>query len=341
MNYTENCRLPQWEETDWVLRTDFNDAFAALEVIGTDHAKLRSLAGDLARDAYRREIQGRVCHGRGGVTNSMWVNALASREDAGGDGHGWSGRYGVRLGPGNLPDWDCVSASAKEESYICIGYDHLPTNAAAAVTFTSDAYGILESINIWSEMHPTFASSAKEYPFTITMTRLDTGESTQSPVFMSQSAPGYQRITAYEVNYPLEAGVSYRFAYEMPEPYTLFGKGGFVLASSQFYSITGPQMEFAERGANQVPDAAASAPDGSRGATGIVRWRGNGTVALLLNDVLMAKSQEREGFTAEGEPCMETEFRLDPLPEGPLTVRLAWTKKEGDFSVFDYGLIWE
>lgn len=31
MNYTENYHLPQWEETDRILRKDFNDAMASIE----------------------------------------------------------------------------------------------------------------------------------------------------------------------------------------------------------------------------------------------------------------------------------------------------------------------
>ena len=31
MNYTENYHLPQWEETDRVLRTDFNNAMDSIE----------------------------------------------------------------------------------------------------------------------------------------------------------------------------------------------------------------------------------------------------------------------------------------------------------------------
>ncbi|MCI8657455.1 MAG: hypothetical protein HFF72_08460 [Oscillospiraceae bacterium] len=32
MNYTEKYHLPQWEETDRIMRTDFNDAMARIEV---------------------------------------------------------------------------------------------------------------------------------------------------------------------------------------------------------------------------------------------------------------------------------------------------------------------
>ena len=31
MDYTQNLDLPQWEETDRILRTDFNDAMAAID----------------------------------------------------------------------------------------------------------------------------------------------------------------------------------------------------------------------------------------------------------------------------------------------------------------------
>ena len=31
MNYTENYHLPQWEETDRIMRTDFNDAMANID----------------------------------------------------------------------------------------------------------------------------------------------------------------------------------------------------------------------------------------------------------------------------------------------------------------------
>ena len=32
MNYTDKYHLPQWEETDRIMRTDFNDAMARIEV---------------------------------------------------------------------------------------------------------------------------------------------------------------------------------------------------------------------------------------------------------------------------------------------------------------------
>ncbi len=43
MNYTENYHLPQWEETDRIMRIDFNDAMAGIER-GLSHEKTERLA---------------------------------------------------------------------------------------------------------------------------------------------------------------------------------------------------------------------------------------------------------------------------------------------------------
>lgn len=43
MNYTENYQLPQWEETDRIMRIDFNDAMAGIER-GLSHEKTERLA---------------------------------------------------------------------------------------------------------------------------------------------------------------------------------------------------------------------------------------------------------------------------------------------------------
>ena len=47
MNYTQNYHLPQWEENDRVMRTDFNSAMAALEDGLTDNAETAAKALEL------------------------------------------------------------------------------------------------------------------------------------------------------------------------------------------------------------------------------------------------------------------------------------------------------
>lgn len=54
MNYTENYQLPQWEETDRILRADFNDSNSkidtALSTLAADHIALGSYVGNGSND---------------------------------------------------------------------------------------------------------------------------------------------------------------------------------------------------------------------------------------------------------------------------------------------------
>lgn len=45
MEHTENYHLPQWEETDRIMRTDFNEAMESIENGLTDAAKVTYAAG--------------------------------------------------------------------------------------------------------------------------------------------------------------------------------------------------------------------------------------------------------------------------------------------------------
>ena len=179
MKYTEKCRLPQWDETDRVLRTDFNDAFAGLERIGADHGQLRWMAGNLIRDAYRREVQGRILHGRCGLSDSMWINALETREEAGGDGHGWNGKYGVFLGGGALPTVEGIRANAKEISEIrTLGTDEDNIHQAAA-EFVSNGYGTLVNLSCYFNR---WYNSTENLSITIRLIRTDTGKQDRKSV---------------------------------------------------------------------------------------------------------------------------------------------------------------
>ena len=61
---------------------------------------------------------------------------------------------------------------------------------------------------------------------------------------------------------------------------------------------------------------------------------------MSVNGVEMREVRVRETVNAEGVPCRETEFSLEKIPEGELTVALEMVKGEENLDVFDYGLIW-
>lgn len=59
MEYTENYHLPQWEETDRIMRTDFNEAMENIENGLTDAAKVTYAAGYyLGRGEERKIVTG-------------------------------------------------------------------------------------------------------------------------------------------------------------------------------------------------------------------------------------------------------------------------------------------
>ena len=335
MNYTENCHLPQWDGDDRVLRTDFNDAFAVLERIGTDHLRIRAVADGLVRDAYRREVQGRIFHGQGGMTDGMWINALNSREEAGGDGHGWNGRYGISAGC-DLPTVEGIEATAKEEAYIATmpAYEH--KNRWAGVTFVSDGYGMMETVGVWVAA----PREGLEFPFTIQLTRLDTGELVGEKSFVSDNGVGYHKVSARRVDFPLEAGVPYRLYFALEDGETFTGRSGFRLATSQF-TDKNPPMTITARPVEERVVKTVPVPVWAESAAAVMRWQGNSMPELLVNDIPLTAVKEREAVTALGDVCRETEYQLDALPEESLAFTLQIPQTEDELRIFDYGLIWQ
>ena len=339
MNYTENYRLPQWEEGDRVMRLDFNRMCGVLEDALTASGRARRRLERLARDAYRQTVQDWVHHGCGGLTDSMWVNALESREAAGGDGHGWTGQYGLFQGPGAGATLEGIVGSAKEEARIDTNPLHAEQCRRAAVTFTSDGFGVLESVVVWSLWNGASTLNS-EFTFTITCTRLDTGEvvGTAGPFESSSSKSTYLQSTR-RLDFPLEKNISYRLEYKLPDENGFCGDNGFLMATT-FFKPNTTALFLADREPLATIEKTVTAPDVAEGAIGILRWRGDGAPVLLVNGTALEAVREREAINALGESCRETEYSLEPLPEGEFTLTLDMVRGEGDLYVFDYGLIW-
>lgn len=333
MNYTENCHLPQWEEQDRVLRTDFNNAFAALEVIGADHARVRAVEDALIRDAYRREVRGRVCHGPYGALDGMWVNALTTREDAGGDGHGWNGKYGVSLGGGYLPTVEGIKESKKEISEISTIGEAANRNYQAAAEFVSNGYGTMTALSCYFNR---WYNSKENLTITIRLLRLDTNQQ------VAEAGPltsGPDLYTTFPVNFPMEANIPYRLEFDYPEDAQFTGLAGFCFASEHYTGAT--WMTFAPRQAAGTITQKINAPEGTKGAIALLRWSGGGAASLEFNKTKPEPVRSRETVNACGEACTETEYLIDPLPAGTLSIVLRMKQSGEPLKVFDYGLIWQ
>lgn len=342
MNYTGKYHLPQWEETDRIMRTDFNNAMAAIETGMAGNAgnaeDLRSRLLPMGRDAYRAAVQQRVHHGTGGASETMWINSLSSPEDAGNNGDGWTGSYGLLLGERALPTEEGIRATATDR--VEINTTYFPSSAkTAAITFTADGYGMLEKVRLSSTIYANYPS--EECSFTITCTRLDGkgGVQTAGP-FTTVSYNNTKYTTWYTVNFRLEDGVSYRMEYTVPEDTSFRGKHGFVLKDPEYQEPL-LSLTFTERPSPQSVTKTIIPPVGYTGAAGLLRWNGDGSVGLTLNGSSLTPVSQRDGVNALGGSCQEWEYSIDQLPEETLTLTLQMTKGEGDLWIYDYGLIWQ
>ena len=85
-----------------MMRTDFNQMCADIDgglselkeksaAAGVETEWIRLAVENQKRDVYRAAVHQRVHHGPVGISDTMWLNPLASWEDTGGEGHGWDG----------------------------------------------------------------------------------------------------------------------------------------------------------------------------------------------------------------------------------------------------------
>lgn len=341
MNYTGKYHLPQWEETDRIMRTDFNNAMAAIEAGMAGNAgnaeDLRSRLLPMGRDAYRAAVQQRVHHGTGGASETMWINSLSSPEDAGNNGDGWTGSYGLLLGERALPTEEGIRATAENTAQI--NTYHFSNRNKSEVVFTSDGYGMLEKIRLTSTIYSNRAST--EFSFTITCTRLDKLETVQTAgPFTTVSYDNTKYPTWYTVNFRLDPGVTYRLEYSVPEGSGFQGEHAFVLNDPD-YSDPQPALSFATRPMPEIISKSVTPPVGYTGAAGLLRWKGDGTVTMSLNGAALVPISEREAINAVGQSCLEREYAIDQLPEETLILTLQMVKGEGDLWIYDYGLIWQ
>lgn len=338
MNYTEKYHLPQWMKEDRIMMEDFNAAMASIEggLAAADVAG--AVADSMSRDVYRQAVGQRVHHAAGGLTDAMWVNPLASLEDAGGEGHGWNGRYGVYHGNGGLPTMAGIKAlGPKEEVKInTAAADHAYYRDRAAATFTSDGYGALNEVQVWSRRASYSHTSAD---FTITMTRLDTNEIVATSDLFTQPNESESKPYWLHLGFPLEPHVSYRLEYIIVNRNDFSGWAGFMLASTE-YIVTTDTLRFSPRAAEPVLTKTLTPPDWAVGAIAILRWKGDGTAALAINGQTLTPARTREGINAVGGSCMETEFAAKNIPAKSFELTLTMEKGEDDLDIYDYGLIW-
>ena len=190
MDYTKNHHLPQWVKSDRIMMDDFNQMCrdieaglnktasssdmnllnSAISVIEAAQARCSKRLEDMFRDSYRQTVQQMIHHGPAGLSDSIWANSLSASAETGAM---WSGGPGVHLSSRTATEAG-IRASAKEISYIFTYTTTSSTCRTAAVQFTSDGYGILEQVKLFTEASNYYYNGGFN-SFYITFTRTDTG----------------------------------------------------------------------------------------------------------------------------------------------------------------------
>ena len=349
MDYTANHHLPQWEKSDRIMMDDFNAAMADIEAglnqvqdssdggfesVELNMDRLRAVLSDIARDAYRRAVAQRIASGSAGSWDSMWINCLYSKEEV---GESWSGGYGIHFNSA-APTVAGITNSATKIDYISLVPTYTYQSRRAAIQFTSDGDGVLQSVSLVTEAQDY---TTTDFTFHITMKKADTGEVlAQAGPFVTEHSDNSSSYFWREVNFPLSAGVRYELEFFAPENSGWRRVLQFKLANNRGYGDVNSILLAPWQPGSTVITKTVTPPDWAGAATGLVRWAGTGSVTLSVNGQALAAGQTRSCLNAQGKSCQETEFPLDTLPAGPLTVTAAVTQGAGAMSLFDYGLLW-
>ena len=351
MEYTPNHHMPQWVKSDRIMMDDFNAAFASIET-GLDKAqataadvlgaaqstdtRLRTIAADLSRDFYRLAIQQKLQHGTAGITDSMWLNAFNCREDAPGI---WCGGSGLALS-GKKATVAGIKATAEELSYICTVPGYNNQGHTAAVTFTSDGYSILESVEIYTEVNVNYAST--DVDFTIFLYEDKTGKLVgQAGPFRTEQAPKSDCIYARQVNFPLAEGVKYRMEFSIPSGQGYQRVTYFALGTSRSPYVQTAALILKNQPTKSSTSHTITAPAWASGGIGIARWSGSGSVSLAVNGKNLPAVRTRQYPNAAGTQCKETEFQLAALPGASMTLGASIQKGSGNLFLYDVGILWK
>ena len=336
MYYTEKYHLPQWEETDRIMRTDFYHRCADME---TGRAGIREAArmdyrafrDQLLRMAYNHYFLIKDMDPfpqQAGVfrrdVRRVGVTGTDSRDDA---------RY-MALAEGAMSE-DAFYKAVTIESEMRVSMADPASNTSAAFRFSCTQPGVLRAFRVQFGMSNLTVS---EFAFRITLKNLDTGRVEwrgESETFIasgtSREYTGYLRPMA-----PFHANTNYRLTIE---PAGSYGDGWLRFRI--------------DMGANRVDLYGAHSgctvthtfpdPEGSRDGLAFVQYRTagtGGTVTFKWDGQTVEPVLERQ-ITQEGTPTItELVFRMpEGLPKGDKLALSFQCNMFGEMWFYEWGAV--
>ena len=310
MNYTEKYHLPQWEETDRIMRTDFNQMCADMET---------GLAGnrEAARMDYRafRDQLLRMAYNHYFLIKDMdpfpQQAGVFCRNVTRDNIPGTEARDGTRymsLATQIITQKQFLH-DAVMESELLVRSGPPYENKPAVLSFRSPMPGIIQGILTWGSVDSV---TAPQVTLQMKLKNTDTGkvEAEDSVTYTAQSGSVSLTRVLNPRNFAFRAETNYQFIVEVPS------RCGNGLMRFQQDQDTGNQILLYGTNSGCTVTHTFSEPEGSQDGLAFVRYREagtGGTVTLKWNGRTVRPITERE-ITVEDAPVIrELIYRT---PEG-------------------------
>ena len=330
MNYTKNHHLPQWDETDRILRTDFNNAMANIEA-GLDQTGktadsaiqaesnrtktlLQRLAFDLcqvnARSLATTKPSG-TPHTKGLAFNGLSTSLERSRA---------TGFFqpvdasGVWLGP--LCELTMSQVNSGASNFVTASVSTSFKSATASADLSVNRSGTITQLETW--FHQT---SMLDVQVSVQVKLYDKDKNryvyTSSTLKPDKIYNQHYSPRTLDVAVPLEAGRQYRLELVLLADSLFSGSFGFGEENNPILTGTvAPTIPTAGEVTETLTlDSPASL------AAGVMHYTGeNPSFAMTVSGANMRSTAARQGISALGEPCTEREFYAEGSWSGNITL---------------------
>ncbi len=241
MNYTENYHLPQWEETDRIMRTDFNQMCADIESgltrTAADRAETESLAWNALLRAGRRVLAEKLTEfDRTGLycVNGLLFNPLTSAALAENlSGTSWHEQLGVYAGRGEAVDPAILRASCTGSAPGHSNLDVTAGNAGSYYSFVSPLTGDIKGFSCY--LLTFFSASSSELMLDLKFTAEKKSGSKYTTIYQKNfriersASTTYREDIPIAVDFPIVKGTEYRLKLTPTASKKVLGRYGFLV----------------------------------------------------------------------------------------------------------------
>lgn len=349
MNYTDNYKLPQWEEEDRVMRTDFNQMCADID------EGLSGLSGGLAeaREEAARQAQAARDHVAGSIYRAAYnhwsmlaeaeeqprqlglfrqrldgaalpsgVKGMLQRE-----GFAWTARGGAEI------TGETLKAAATETSSLFINKNMPGQTSSLVVTFTAPSGILLNNINLGGDYRRL--GSDNRFDFQLVLTNMTTGQTEIRKTLSSQmSESGYS--IGFTINWYLRTGHKYKLEL-VPMSSTYDMVFGLKNETKGKFHITSYDMEPAELSWTMSEETS------SKGGLVLARYTTcgqAGTPTLQWDGKTLTPRKVRTITDGQGRTMQEAEFKRDEAISARSSMKLMLNCPEnGEMSLYCWGAV--